>query len=733
MTNYLLTTEGGDILTTEGGVQILAYTLDDGQDYGLAIDWDGDGEYDDFQEADRLLRWSSERGREKIYRASGSGFNPYEIGKLTITLDNYDGRYNPWNPASPLYGKIMPGRNVRFSVTAYDEVGGHANYGLFTGTLADPRINGHNKTVDLIIEDGWRFLADWDFYRFPFTTSSYEVPGELELILDSGVEFNPAAVAYSRVWPYKYPWGTLLVRGAGYVNIPRHWWWDGPAKGCVEMIVFASLGRAWIRSDGRFDYADLAEFTDSPAATLDEDILLKDPYLPVPWENTRSEVVLKGSKNTFYGLYRQTIASLREPVFVAAGETVDISLRYAYEDVQSVICTRVTSISFTAFANANGSGANLREFIQREINPGLTNITMTATNVGVTDAYITTFVVEGEPVEVLKHQWRFEADDPYREASFVLDNPWLTVTAVGQDGYLEETVTTINDKARIELVGQSLLGHLATVKPYPVVQMRGRWHDQFQLELEDKVILNAPTLGIYDNFRVSKIAHRSMGTPQDVLTTLWLYPPILPAGVTEEWWNALGQIPSENCIAAYRAKGAASYEASLVNLANPGTFDAVEENAPSWDAINGWNFTTTQHLQTGVVPTKQTWSAVIRYSISGGNDAIFGVWKSGLGFLIQPAISGVFRVWNGHYKDNANPKYSGIAGIVGRDGYHDDDLMISDVDPGTGTIVDQMSINGYYDGSVTTVGNLMTVQAVAFFDIDITSYWSALKGAMNAL
>ncbi len=47
-------------------------------------------------------------------------------------------------------------------------------------------------------------------------------------------------------------------------------------------------------------------------------------------------------------------------------------------------------------------------------------------------------------------------------------------------------------------------------------------------------------------------------------------------GVAEiPWWLA-GGIPAENCIAAYQPKGAASYAASKVNLANPGTYDAYE-------------------------------------------------------------------------------------------------------------------------------------------------------------
>ena len=52
------------------------------------------------------------------------------------------------------------------------------------------------------------------------------------------------------------------------------------------------------------------------------------------------------------------------------------------------------------------------------------------------------------------------------------------------------------------------------------------------------------------------------------------------------WWEASGA----TAVVAYQAKGAGSYAASLVNLANPGTHDLIEGNAPDWDAATGWRF-----------------------------------------------------------------------------------------------------------------------------------------------
>jgi hypothetical protein len=60
------------------------------------------------------------------------------------------------------------------------------------------------------------------------------------------------------------------------------------------------------------------------------------------------------------------------------------------------------------------------------------------------------------------------------------------------------------------------------------------------------------------------------------------------------WYN----VPGKTCLAAYAAKGAASYTASKLNLAIPGNYDLSDEYStpPSWNATDGWLFTGTQWL-----------------------------------------------------------------------------------------------------------------------------------------
>ena len=60
------------------------------------------------------------------------------------------------------------------------------------------------------------------------------------------------------------------------------------------------------------------------------------------------------------------------------------------------------------------------------------------------------------------------------------------------------------------------------------------------------------------------------------------------AAVASQWWQQGGVT---SCIAAYRARGAASLADSYVNKANPGVNDAsviAGKTAPVWSAANGW-------------------------------------------------------------------------------------------------------------------------------------------------
>jgi hypothetical protein len=75
---------------------------------------------------------------------------------------------------------------------------------------------------------------------------------------------------------------------------------------------------------------------------------------------------------------------------------------------------------------------------------------------------------------------------------------------------------------------------------------------------------------------------------------------ILSASESRKWWLAGGIHPSQ-VVAAYQPKGAVDLAASYVNLANPGTYDAIPIAAPTL-SDNGWLGSGDAALNTGIVP-----------------------------------------------------------------------------------------------------------------------------------
>lgn len=148
------------------------------------------------------------------------------------------------------------------------------------------------------------------------------------------------------------------------------------------------------------------------------------------------------------------------------------------------------------------------------------------------------------------------------------------------------------------------------------------------------------------------------------------HPTISPGS---ELWYLAGGIAPANCIAAYQAKGAASYAASKINLANPGTYDAADGGAyPTWNAIDGWIFNgSDDYLTTGITPLNdQTWSAIVRFS-NAANTAytyLFGYYyDNSRGFAITGGSSVIYR--NGQYLDTSIQCLSGVLAIAENKGY----------------------------------------------------------------
>lgn len=226
-------------------------------------------------------------------------------------------------------------------------------------------------------------------------------------------------------------------------------------------------------------------------------------------------------------------------------------------------------------------------------------------------------------------------------------------------------------------------------------------------------------------------------------------PPFSPrtaAAVASGGWWLSGGIAPANCIAAYQAKGAASYAGSKSNLANPGTYDLTEGSAPGWDATNGWDFVYTNGnylITSSAIPVTGTWSIMARFSgalLNGNaNCIICSAHYNTAGYRISP-IMGVWTreiSYAGAYNRGSRLYDSShVWGFAGNKEYLDGSQSGAVF---TDTIPTQVANRVFvvagsnYDGNVAFKSTIK-IQALVVHNITLTdTQVGLLTTAMNAL
>lgn len=145
-------------------------------------------------------------------------------------------------------------------------------------------------------------------------------------------------------------------------------------------------------------------------------------------------------------------------------------------------------------------------------------------------------------------------------------------------------------------------------------------------------------------------------------------------------WYLEGGVSAANCIAAYQPKGAADIATSYVNLANPGTYDALAmTGAPTFDTATGWTFNgSNQSVTTRVIPNTG-WSMIVRYSnrpvagnkpVCGGGGTTGGA-NSRLGIYAPIGGTSVRYDYGNTQTTGAVLPSAGVIGITAAYGYID--------------------------------------------------------------
>jgi len=206
----------------------------------------------------------------------------------------------------------------------------------------------------------------------------------------------------------------------------------------------------------------------------------------------------------------------------------------------------------------------------------------------------------------------------------------------------------------------------------------------------------------------------------------------VPSATAAAWWYVAGK----TCVAAYQPKGAASYTASLVNLANPGTYDATEGVAPAWSAGAGWDFNGVDQWLNSNVPANIANTFLVQYTnlvATGGARYIMGTSGS---FTYRTGIevhNTAVRYMHGGQVDVSPSLAAGNLGVAGTQGYRNG--VAEGGSCGTGI----SDATKHYIGALNNSGSPsnfhdVTIVAIAMYAEVLTDLeMAALVAAMAAL
>ena len=266
--------------------------------YMLNISW-GNGTVN---EANYLTNARGHRGRKYLVSRGAERFETIQPGEFTFTLTNLNGRYDPYNTSSPLYGYILPGREVRFRKK---NVASGISYDVFTGIISNIEPISGNQDVQITVVDYLQWLADQDI----------TIPTAYNITVSDAISNTLTAA--------NYPYSKLISTSRCPITYfdPA----DANSLDVVRSLADAGAGTVFVSNSGVFKYYDLS-YNSMPTYALDQTILYKEIAIAQPWENVRNKISIVANR---WGYSAPTqVWALDGPTALNASSTTTFDIKY---------------------------------------------------------------------------------------------------------------------------------------------------------------------------------------------------------------------------------------------------------------------------------------------------------------------------------------------------------------------------------------------------------------------
>jgi hypothetical protein len=506
-------------------------------EHRFEVAWRGGMQYfaesDGRSEAIRAVGCYWRRGRQKMVNNDGQGLARYEPGRLVITLINDDGRYDPNNSSSPLYGYIGHGKLCRLGVrnagsTSYDSDNSYK--WRFTGFITDVRCHRDNDGeafVEISIGDGWQWLQDRSCY--------------LPVVASEALTTFYQRMLDALQWPWDTDFGSSET-------LPYLWSPGDDARTVMHQAAESVGGHVFINGRGAMSYRQRTNWPIS-VQDLHQADLLKNIQQTDAWEGVFNIVslaykeapVLWSSSLRFWELssvwgdaftggnfddilFFQELAEISIP----AGETLVIGGKYALDQNHhasftyptlafAVLDTAPIQLAAIFGTGTGGTGIDVSEALTLEFGQGGTAHQSKITNNYGATVYSRVLAVLSdvmlfpviEPTELTVDR---SADAGSKE--FNVESPYL----------IQATPLTV---AALKIIAEYYADLVTAAGSLPIISLEGQPDKQF-IDVMDWLYLELPKLGVQNDYYAGMVEERWL-TPngQGVLTTVRTEPEVV--------------------------------------------------------------------------------------------------------------------------------------------------------------------------------------------------------------